>query len=362
MSATILIMAGGTGGHIFPALAVARHLKALGYNLHWLGAKQGMESTLVDATEFPLHLVPVTAMKGGGLVRKLWFPINLVRALWSVFHVFGRIKPDVVVGFGGYASGPGGIMAMLLRRPLVLHEQNAVAGFTNRMLARFANQVIEAFPNTFKASRRLQTLGNPVRSELVALREGETKPSTLDHVLVLGGSLGALTLNTLVPQGIAAMDATDRPQIWHQAGAGKTAEVVRRYQEAGIDARVDAFIDQMDEAYAWADIVVCRSGASTVSELAIVGKPSLLMPYPWHKDRQQFVNADYLVLAGAATLMPQDDTGVETLSQTLTYLRRHPEVLREMAEHARSQGKPDAVALIGQVVIDLLPADMRKAA
>ena len=362
MSQTILMMAGGTGGHIFPALAVARHLQALGYQLHWLGAKQGMESTLIDAKEFPLHLVPVTAMKGGGLLRKLWFPVNLLRALWSVFRLFGQIKPDVVVGFGGYASGPGGIMALMLGKHLVLHEQNAVAGFTNRILARFAHKVIEAFPNTFAPSYKLHTLGNPVRAELVALRATWQSPVAMERVLVLGGSLGAQTLNALVPEGIAAMLPEDRPEIWHQAGPGKNAAVADRYLKAGINARVDAFISHMDEAYAWADIVVCRSGASTVSELAIVGKPALFMPYPWHKDRQQFVNADYLVNAGAATLMPQDDTGAATLGETLSYLRRHPEALQTMAEHARSQGKPDAVALIGQVIIDLLPPHMGKAA
>ena len=358
----ILIMAGGTGGHIFPALAVARHLKSLGHEVHWLGAQQGMESTLVDTSEFPLHLLPVTAMKGGGLTRKLAFPVNLLRSLWAVLKIFQVIQPAVVVGFGGYASGPGGIIAALTRRPLVLHEQNAVAGFTNRMLAQVAQQVIEAFPATFGQADNVHTLGNPVRLEVLALRESIAPVSQLNHILVLGGSLGAQSLNQWVPEAIAAMPPEQRPQVWHQAGAQKTAPVTALYAQKGVAARVDAFIDKMDEAYAWADLVVCRSGASTVSELAAIGKPSLLMPYPWHKDRQQFINADYLVQVGAAQVMPQDDTAVAVLTDTLLQLRTAPEVLQRMASAAKAQGKPEAVSLIGKVITDLLPPHMGIAA
>ena len=358
----VLIMAGGTGGHIFPAMAIARHLKAQGYEVHWLGAQQGMESHLVDGTEFPLHLLPVTAMKGGNLGRKLLFPVNLIRSLWAVSKLFQVIQPAVVVGFGGYASGPGGIIAALTRRPLVLHEQNAVAGFTNRMLARVAQAVVEAFPATFAADDKVHTLGNPVRDELVALRSHQEAPAKFNNLLVLGGSLGAQTLNNWVPEAIAALPETERPQVWHQAGAGKTLPVQKMYEEKGLTARVDAFIDRMDEAYAWADLVVCRSGASTVSELAAVGKASLLMPYPWHKDRQQFINADYLVRAGAARVMPQDDSAATSLTQTLLELRHQPEIVQQMAILAKAQGMPDAVILIGKVITDLLPPPMGKVA
>lgn len=358
----ILIMAGGTGGHIFPAIAIARHLKAQGHEVHWLGAQQGMESRLVDNAEFPLHLLPVTAMKGGNLRRKLLFPLNLLRSLWAVASLFRVIQPAVVVGFGGYATGPGGIIAALTRRPLVLHEQNAVAGFTNRMLAGVAQTVIEAFPGTFAANHKIRTLGNPVRDELVALRKQTVGPAKFDNLLVLGGSLGAQTLNHWVAEAIAALPESDRPQVWHQAGAGKTEPVQNLYAEKELNARVDAFIDKMDEAYAWADLVVCRSGASTVSELAAIGKASLLMPYPWHKDRQQFINADYLVRAGAARVMPQDDTAVTTLSQTLLEMRHQPEILQQMAASAKAQGLPEAVTLIGKEITDLLPPPMGKAA
>lgn len=354
MNPKVLIMAGGTGGHIFPAMSVARNLAAKGMTVHWLGAEKGMETQLVDNNEFKLHLLSVSALKGGGIGRKLKFPYYLLISLIQVWSIFKTFKPDMVVGFGGYASGPGGIVAKIANVPLVLHEQNAVAGLTNKYLSFFASKVIQAFPNTFDEKRKPVTMGNPVRNELVLLRTSENIAVELNNVLVLGGSLGAQRLNEMVPQAFAKIPGTKRPQIWHQAGKGKSEDTKKIYEALNVSAKVDSFITDMAEAYSWADIVICRSGASTVSELAAIGKAALFMPYPWHKDRQQFINADYLVSANAAKIISQDDQGVEELSSTIVSLLSDPKKLTTMTANARQKGLPDSVDRIGELIEQFL--------
>ncbi|MBB3231584.1 undecaprenyldiphospho-muramoylpentapeptide beta-N-acetylglucosaminyltransferase [Halomonas stenophila] len=339
-----LIMAGGTGGHVIPALSLARSLTAAGVEVAWLGSPRGIENRLVPAAGIPLHHVAVSGLRGNGLVGWLLAPWRLARAVGQAARVIRDVDPQLVVGLGGFASGPGGLAAWLKRRPLVIHEQNAVAGLTNRALARLACRVYAAFPQAFPG--RAEVVGNPVRSEIAVLGESPRPAATMRErplrLLVVGGSLGALALNQRLPEALARLPAASRPEVHHQAGRDKDAATREAYEQQGVEADVTAFIDDMAAAYDWADLVVCRAGALTVAELAAAAKPALFVPFPHAVDDHQTANAAALVEEGAAALMPQNEMSAAALADRLATLL-DPEALATMAAQARRCAHLDAV-------------------
>ena len=335
-----LIMAGGTGGHIFPGLAVAEALRERGWRVHWLGAPGSMESRLVPPRGFPLELIDFGGVRGKGLKTLFLLPLRLLRAFWQALQVVRRVKPDVLVGLGGYITFPGGMMGTLLGKPLVLHEQNSVAGMANKVLAGVADRVFTAFPNVFKQG---QWVGNPLRTPFTqqpgpAERfAGRTGPLRL---LVVGGSLGARALNEIVPKAIALMPADQRPQVIHQSGATQIDALRANYAAAGVEAECTPFIDDTASAFAAADIIVCRSGASTVTEIAAVGAAALFVPFPSAVDDHQTTNARFLVDAGGGWLVQQRDLTPEGLSQMLLKLERP--ALVDIALKAKNMQKINA--------------------
>lgn len=347
----VLIMAGGTGGHIFPAMAVAEALQEAGYAISWLGARRGMEADLVPKAGYDLHSLAVTAWQGGGLMRKAMAPVNLARALVEAWSIQRQLKPVAVIGFGGYASAPGGLAAALGRIPLILHEQNGVPGLTNARLAKYARRLLQAFPQTFPGE--VEVVGNPVRQALCALPKPD-KRGLGGHrrlrVLVMGGSQGAQILNEQLSAAVARLSAGGRPELWHQAGRNKAETTAAAYQQAGVDAGVVEFVDDMAKAYRWADLVIARSGASTVSELAAVGVYAVLVPYPWHKDRQQYRNADWLVSHKAAEIIDQAELSAERLAQRLMYWHSHRDELKQGARNSRRCGIRDSAQRVVRVV------------
>jgi len=340
----VLIMAGGTGGHVIPALSLADALAAQGVQVAWLGSPRGIENRLVPAAGIPLHHIAVSGLRGNGLAGWLQAPYRLVRAVWQARGVLRDVDPQLVVGLGGFASGPGGLAAWLTRRPLVIHEQNAVAGLTNRALARLARRVYAAFPQAFPG--RAEVVGNPVRDEIARLGEAPKSADAMAgrclRVLVVGGSLGAQALNERLPEALARLPEGQRPAVRHQAGRDKDAATFERYLTHGVTADVTAFIDDMAGAYAWADLVICRAGALTVAELAAAAKPALFVPYPHAVDDHQTANARALVDHGAAGLMPQQEMSAATLAERLASLL-DPDTLATMAARARRHAHLDAV-------------------
>jgi len=343
---TVLIMAGGTGGHIFPALAAARVLRERGFEPVWLGTERGMESRLVPQAKIPMEWIAFAGVRGKGFVTWLLAPLRLLRAVRQSMQVIRRCRPDVVLGAGGFVSGPGGIAAWLLKKPLVIHEQNAVAGMTNKMLAKFATRVLEAFPNSFPRSVRADAVGNPVRREIVRLPAPEQRfaeHSGPVRLFIFGGSQGSARLNAVVPAAIALLPQSLRPQVIHQAGerhADHTAEI---YAQQGVTAQVKAFIDDMAQTYAWADLVICRSGALTVSELAAAGLGAVFVPFPAAVDDHQTRNAQFLVRADAGVLIPESDLTPQKLADELrTLFAAGRERLARMAANARAQAIVDA--------------------
>ncbi|MCZ8130655.1 MAG: undecaprenyldiphospho-muramoylpentapeptide beta-N-acetylglucosaminyltransferase [Steroidobacteraceae bacterium] len=341
----VLIMAGGTGGHVFPALAVARVLQSRGCAVAWLGTQAGIEARLVPAAGIPVEWVRVGGLRGKGLVTLAAAPFKLFRALADALAAVKRVQPDVVLGLGGFVAGPGGLAAWLTRRPLVIHEQNAIAGFTNRVLARFARTVACAFPNAFGAGTGAVVTGNPVRTEIESLPPPAARAATHSRarLLVFGGSQGAAAINRLVPAALALLPPRERPEVLHQTGRNRRDEVAKAYAAAGIEADVREFIDDMAGAYAWADAAVCRSGALTVAELAAAGLPSLLVPFPAAVDDHQTANARFLASRGAAVLLPEATLTAERLAQELQGVVGHdPRRRAAMAEAARAAAHPGA--------------------
>ncbi|WP_046079748.1 undecaprenyldiphospho-muramoylpentapeptide beta-N-acetylglucosaminyltransferase [Halomonas sp. HG01] len=339
-----LIMAGGTGGHVIPALSLARALQARGVEVEWLGSPRGLENRLVPEAGLPLHRIAVSGLRGNGLAGWAMAPWRLIGAVRQAGRVIRTFDPQLVVGLGGFASGPGGLAAWLARRPLVIHEQNAVAGLTNRVLARLARGVYAAFPQAFPG--RAEVVGNPVRSDIAAIgetpRNAETMRARPLRLLVVGGSLGALALNRGMPEALARLPEAERPEVRHQAGRDKDAATREAYAGQGVAAEVTAFIDDMAEAYDWADLVVCRAGALTVAELAAAAKPALFVPFPHAVDDHQTANAAALVAQGAAALMPQSEMTAATLADRLAALL-DPDTLATMAAEARGCAHLDAV-------------------
>lgn len=354
----VLIMAGGTGGHVFPALAVARELQKRGARVSWMGTQSGIEARLVPAHGLPLHTIEIAGLRGKGVVSWLGAPLRLLRACMQAFSLLRELSPQLVIGMGGFASGPGGLAAWLQRRPLVIHEQNAAPGLTNRSLAWLANCVLQAFPNTFSTRHAACTVGNPVRSEILDLA-GPTQRWAMRNdavrLLVLGGSGGALAINQRVPAALGQLDMAQRPQVRHQAGR-TLAEAEAAYAEHGVAAQVSAFIDDMAEAYAWADMVICRSGALTVAELAAAGLPALLVPFPHAVDDHQSANAAWLVDAGAATMIRQPELTVERLATEIRELCSDRSALLARAEAARAVAWPHATTAIVDACYQALEA------
>ncbi len=343
----VMIMAGGTGGHVFPALALARELRARSCEIVWLGTRRGIESRLVPAEGIPVEWIEVGGLRGKGVATLLAAPLRVLRAVWQAMAAIRRQQPRVVVGLGGFASGPGGLAAWLLRRPLVIHEQNAVAGFTNRVLSRLADDVLEAFPGSFGRDRVARTVGNPVRDEFFALppvAERLAGRSAGPRLLVVGGSQGAARLNEVVPAALALLAPGLRFEVRHQAGERGLDAARAAYARADVAAEVTAFIDDIAGQYGWADLVVCRAGALTVSELAAAGVAALLVPFPAAVDDHQTRNAGFLVERGAAVLLPEATLTPEGLAAELRRLGRDRAVLRRMAESARGLARPQATA------------------
>ena len=340
----VMIMAGGTGGHVFPALAVAQVLRAQGHAVVWMGTPDSFEARVIPPQGIPMEFVRVSGLRGKGVRKLLGAPLVLLRALLDALAVLRRQQPDVVLGMGGFAAGPGGLATWLTRRPLVIHEQNAAAGLTNRLLARIATCVLEAFPGVF---RNAVTVGNPVREGFAELPPPAQRiqHSGAARVLVIGGSQGARALNERMPQALALIPEAQRPQIRHQAG--RTLEVAQKaYAQSGVQASIEQFINDMPAAYGWADLVVCRAGASTIAELAAAGCASLLVPFPAAVDDHQTRNGEFLVRAGAALLVPESELTAQKLAGLLQDLTGDRERLVRMAQAARRCATPDTVQKI----------------
>ncbi len=342
----LMIMAGGTGGHVFPALAVAEQMKARGFDICWLGTRAGIEARLVPENDITLEFISVTGVRGKNILTLLKAPFLILLAIKQSLTVLRQYKPCVVLGMGGFASGPGGLAAKLLGIPLVVQEQNAVPGTTNRLLAKWAARVLEGFSGAFNNPRAIFT-GNPVRAEITALASIERKPSAdAINVLVVGGSLGAVVLNEMLPSAMQKLSSVSALNINHQTGKGRVEQVQAAYQASGINAQVNEFIDDMAAAYQWADVVFCRAGALTVSELACAGLPSVLVPYPYAIDDHQTANAKWLANSGAAIVMPQSEMTEENIVKELTKIISDKNVLAAMSAAAKKCAVPDATARV----------------
>lgn len=348
----IMIAAGGTGGHVFPGLAVAQVLRARGHEVVWMGTPDSFEARTVPQQGIELRLVRVKGLRGKGALSWLGAPLRLLRALLDASAVLRAERPDVLLGMGGFAAGPGGLAAWLSRRPLVIHEQNSIAGLTNRLLARIARRVLEAFPGTFAGA---ETVGNPVRPGFAELADPAQRLAARGlpgQVLVIGGSLGAKALNEMVPAALALMPAAQRPRVRHQGGR-TVAAAQAAYAQHGVQGEVSAFIEDMPAAYAWADLVICRAGASTVAELAAAGCAALLVPYPHAVDDHQTRNGQYLVDAGAALMVPEHMLSPALLAEMLGGLLQRREQLATMGQAARKAAWPDAVNTIANVCLEV---------
>jgi UDP-N-acetylglucosamine--N-acetylmuramyl-(pentapeptide) pyrophosphoryl-undecaprenol N-acetylglucosamine transferase len=343
-----MIMAGGTGGHVFPAIAVADWLKARGWNIAWLVTEGGMENQLITGKGFATSVIRMKGVRGKGFLRKLAAPFQVLFACWQSMQALRQHQPDVVLGMGGFAAFPGGLMAWLLRKPLVIHEQNSVAGLTNYMLSFLAKRVLAAFPSAFGEKGML--IGNPVRADIAALSEPTQRLQGRNgalRLLVIGGSLGAQALNETIPQALAQLAPDIRPQVIHQAGAKHLEQLQANYLKANVDADTRAFIDDMAAMYDWCDIVICRAGALTIAELAAAGVASILVPFPHAVDDHQTGNARYLADSDAAILIAQNTLNAGDLAQVIANFTR--EKLLLMAQKARALGKPEATADVARI-------------
>lgn len=371
----ILIMAGGTGGHVFPALSIAEYLQSQGVQVEWLGTRQGLEATVIPKTSIPLHYISVSGLRGSSLGRKLLAPFVLTAAVMQSLFKVMQVKPGCVLGMGGFVSGPGGLAAWLLRKKLLIHEQNAIAGLTNQLLFPLASTVMEAFPGAFARKKALSSnsfmkglikadstivVGNPVRQDIVDLPEDVNSRNERLRILVIGGSLGAVAINRAVPAMLALMNAEERPEIRHQCGSRNLEETRAVYEENGIaltDAiSVQAFIDDMASAYRWADLIIARSGAMTVSEIAAAGLASILIPYPYAVDDHQTENAGYLLRAGAAEVIQQEDLTPDSLLAAVRKFSLDANYLEQASKQSRQAGSPDATETVANICLEVCHA------
>lgn len=344
----LLVMAGGTGGHVFPGIAVAHHLMKQGWQVRWLGTADRMEAQLVPENGIEIDFIQISGLRGKGKLALLKAPYKILKAVLQARIILKAYRPDVVLGMGGYVSGPGGIAAKSLGIPVVLHEQNGIAGLTNKYLAKIATKVLQAFPTAF---RNAEVVGNPVRSDLLTIEEPSERLKNRQgpiRVLVMGGSQGAKVINTVVPQAISKL--SDKFIVWHQTGKGMLDDVIKSYQNCNIN-QVTEFISDVKEAYSWADIVICRSGALTVSEIEVVGIGAIFVPF-MHKDRQQFWNAKSLADIDAAKIIEQPDFNVDSLFQLLSNLSRQE--LVEMAVKAKSLSIINSTERVAETLISVV--------
>jgi UDP-N-acetylglucosamine--N-acetylmuramyl-(pentapeptide) pyrophosphoryl-undecaprenol N-acetylglucosamine transferase len=351
---TIMIMAGGTGGHVYPAMAVADYLKQRGWQVVWLATEGGMENRLIEGKGYAKAMMTMRGVRGKGFKGWLLLPIKLLTAFKQARLAIKQYKPDMVLGMGGFAAFPGGVMAKLMCKPLVIHEQNSVAGLTNKVLSKLANSVLTAFPNVLANSDMV--VGNPIRLALTQMDMPEQRYAARTgnlKVLVLGGSLGAAALNEVLPKAFAQLAVEQRPVIIHQAGEKHIEALVKNYNDAGVVAETRAFIQDMAEVYHWADVVICRAGALTVAELACVGVASVLVPFPYAVDDHQTTNAAYLVEGGAATMVQQNVFDVNHATALIKQLTR--ESCLKMAINAKKLAKPMATETVAKICMDSVP-------
>jgi len=360
---TLLVMAGGTGGHIFPGLAVAEKLKSEGWHIHWLGTADRMESSIVPAHGFEISFINISGLRHKSLLAWLKLPFKLINSLLQALNVIRKVKPDVVLGMGGYASAPGGLAAWLMKKPLIIHEQNAAAGLTNRLLARIATNICCAFPHAFEKSVAARVVGNPLRANIgqhaTQKNHGKAAIKSSHNILVVGGSLGAQVLNQKVPESFAKLikltnsDNENLPlNIWHQTGKGKQQAVIEAYNQQDLtdeQVRITEFIDDIASAYQWADIVICRAGALTVSELAMAATPAIFIPLPHAVDDHQTKNAQYLVTRGGAILIKQKELTSDVLAKLLNELFSEPQTLKNMAQASFAAADADATSKVAQL-------------
>jgi len=352
VAARIMVMAGGTGGHVFPALAVANMLREKGCEVTWLGSPNSFESREIPKHGYALEVIDSFRLRGQALIDLLSAPYRLARAVLQAIDILKSLKPDVVLGMGGFASGPGGVAAAILGIPLVIHEQNTIPGMTNRWLSKVAQRVLQAFPNTFQDCNPI-TCGNPLREEILAIQRGDYVEKSKLSILVLGGSLGAQALNEAVPQAVASLTPMQQPHLVHQVGLNNRLEVSARYASLNVEAEVVEFIDDMAEAYLQADLIICRSGALTVSEVSAVGIPAIFIPFPFAVDDHQTLNAQFLVSAGAARMVRQTSLCAENLTGLIQYFINNQSVLGIMGRKALAHAKPNATACVAEQVLEV---------
>jgi UDP-N-acetylglucosamine--N-acetylmuramyl-(pentapeptide) pyrophosphoryl-undecaprenol N-acetylglucosamine transferase len=359
----ILITAGGTGGHVYPGLAVARALQAQNIPVIWMGTPNGLEARVIPEADIDMVYLSVSGLRGKGLLKLLAAPIQLVRALFQSLMIMRKVRPSAVLGMGGFVAGPGGLVASLMGTPVVIHEQNAIPGLTNKLLSGFSKKVLEGFSGTFKDRKNTVGIGNPVRKDIAELQDPRQRLGDRwghVHVLIFGGSLGAQALNEIVPMALGELALDKRPIVRHQAGKNKDEATTRIYEKMGVEAEITPFIEDMAEAYEWADLVICRSGALTVAELAAAGLASVLVPYPSAVDDHQTANAKYLSEQGAAILAPQNELTKESLSELLSELCGNRDKLIEMSIRARELAKPQATDEVAAICAELAGYDFNK--
>jgi len=350
----VLIAAGGTGGHVYPALAVADYLREQGVKITWVGTEKGLEHRVVPAAGISLELISISGLRGKGLLNLIFVPMKLVVAVIQTLSIFLKVKPDAVLGMGGFVSGPCGLAAFILRKPLYLHEQNAIPGLTNKVLSYLATTVMQAFPNSFKGNKDIIATGNPIRKDISGLATPDERMANRQdniRLLIIGGSLGAQALNENIPQALSEVKKELQPSVWHQTGKNKLDTTISNYKKVKVEAKVTEFIEDMAEAYEWADLVICRAGALTISELANAGVGAILVPYPYAVDDHQTANAQYLTNAGAAILIQQDQL-IPNLKESITELLQSGRTkLIEMAKAARELSKPDATKTVAEICL-----------
>ncbi len=357
----VMILAGGTGGHVFPALAVAKQIEQQNVPIIWVGTKRGIESKIVAQAGYRIEWIVVSGLRGKSFVTYIMAPIKLILAGLQSLWLLLKYRPCAVLGMGGFVAGPAGLMTVLLRRPLIIHEQNAIAGLTNRILAPFAKHILTGFPSTF-VRKNVNVVGNPVRTEIskiqreFAIAEPDDKPVC---ILIVGGSLGAQALNNIVPAAIARLPQNIRPEVWHQTGVSKLQFTQQKYRDLDVVARVDEFIEAMHEAYAWADIVICRAGAITVAELAVAGVGAIFIPYPYAVDDHQTANAKALINSGAGYLIQERDLDETKLAAQLQDVIANRSKLKGFAEAARNFAKPTAAQDVAKICLEACFAKQR---
>lgn len=349
----VLIIAGGTGGHVFPGLAVANYLQQQGHKVVWLGTQHGLDTKLVPTAHIPFYSISIRGIRGTGKLSLLLAPFKIIKALLQAVNILRKLKPDVALGMGGYVAGPGGIAAWLLRIPLIIHEQNAIAGKTNLILAHFAKQVLTAFPNTFAVKYQAKWIGNPLRASIYQLPVKQfSSPEYPLKVLIFGGSQGAMVINKILPQALSRFSA-QQLLIWQQTGEKHFVTIEQLYKKLRVKAKIEPFITDMAAAYAWADIVICRAGALTVSELAVAGVPSILIPFAKAVDDHQTANADFLVDAQAAFLLSESKLTISKIVEIIRKLHDNRQVLVNMGENASKVAKVSATEQVAKICLTI---------